>query len=788
MLLIRLILAAALCGSLEASVTKFFEVHCFKCHGAEKQKGDVRLDVLGAPTAQGEHGKTWLSVLDVLESGEMPPKKEPRPDKAALQEVLASLRSDLTETVEAPIGLRRLNRVEYEWTVRDLLGIETPLRELLPEDGSVQGFDNVADGLGISSILMERYLEAANVAFESTIRRIPPLPAETRRAVVMEAKENIDSVKKKKGGVIEVGGSLVKFTPGWPPVRIDPAHPIDEGRYRCRVAVWPHDPGERTLALALYTGPLFGPGKQKFVGVYDVTGTPDDPRVIEFEASMKEGETIHFVPWIYPEHVTWRDKHEKQPGIGIAWAETYGPLDQNFPAISQTELFGDQESISLAPGDPVWMRHRKGIKSHHVVSTTPEADVERIIREFVPRAFRRPVGQETCDPYVNLALSRLAAGRTFEQAVRAGISAVLCAPQFLLLNAEEEVDDYTLASRLSYFLWSSMPDEELLALAAAGKLGDREVRDAQVERMLESPKSERFVENFTGQWLGLRNLEFTSPSDKLYPEFDDLLQESMLRETQGFFREILRNDLSVMNFIDSDFAVLNERLAAHYGIEGVKGHEHSRVVKLPDDSIRGGVMSQASVLKVTANGTTTSPVLRGVWLLDKIFARPVPPPPPGIPAIEPDIRGAVSIRDQLARHSSDTSCARCHDHIDPAGFALECFDPIGGERSWYRSLGEGKRISKREPYTKGQDVEGDGVLPGGESFADFRAFRSIMMTREDQMVRGLAGKLLVYGTGRPLTLADQTSVDAVVAAARKKNLGLRAMIHAVVETEMFRRR
>ena len=766
----------------------FLENHCTKCHGAEKQKGDVRLDNLGAPAARGENGEVWLAVLDMLESGDMPPKREPRPDAKELKNAIAQIGDALAKSAEPPIALRRLNRVEYQNTLHDLLGIETPLVDLLPEDSSVQGFDNVADGLSISSVLMERYLEAADVAFESTIRRIRPLPPATRRSVVLDGKENIDSVEKKKGGVIEREGALVKFTPGWPPVRIDPAHPIEDGRYRVRLAVWPHDPGDRTLVVAAYVGPLFGSGKRHFQGMFDVTGTPQKPRIIEFEASMKENDTVHIVPWVYPDHVTWRDKHEKRPGIGVVWAETHGPLNQDFPSDSQKRLFGDGETIKTVEGWPHWMRHRKGVKLHHVESSQPEADAERIVREFLPRAFRRPVGAPVADPFVKLTLDRLAQGRTFEQAVRAGVSAVLCAPQFLLLNREETVDDYTIASRLSYFLWSSMPDGELMKLAAAGKLRDPRVRRAQVERMLRDPKVERFIDNFTGQWLDLRDIEFTAPDKKLYPEFDPMLQESMLRETRGFFRHILEKNLSVMNFIDSDFAVLNERLAKHYKIDGVKGHEHSRVVKLPEDSVRGGVLAQGSVLKVSANGTTTSPVLRGVWILDHLLGKPAPPPPPGVPAVEPDIRGAASIRDQLAKHSGDNSCAICHARIDPPGFALEGFDPIGGERTWYRSLGEGKRISKRENYTVGPDVDPSGELPDGARFQDFREFRAILAGREEAFARALAGKLLVYGSGRPLTVADRASVEAVVEAAKKDGLGLRAMVHAVVGAEMFLRR
>ncbi|MFT5410508.1 MAG: hypothetical protein ACI9NC_003239, partial [Verrucomicrobiales bacterium] len=763
-----------------AEINVFFKEHCNKCHGAEKQKGDVRLDTLGAPTAVGEAGETWLAVLDVLEAGEMPPKKEPRLEATVVTALIGRLGDSLAKTMEGPIGLRRLNRTEYEHTLHDLLGIDQPLKDLLPEDSSVQGFDNVADGLSISSVLMERYLESADIAFESTIRRIRPLPAETRRAGVLEDKNNIDSVKKEKGGVIEREGALVKFTPGWPPVRIDEAHPIEDGRYRVRIAVWPHDPGERTLAAAIYVGPLFGSGKRRFQGLFDVTGTPEKPRIIEFETFMREGETAHIVPWVFPEHVTWRDKHEKRPGIGVLWAETHGPLDQEFPTSSQKRLFGEGETISTVDGWSHWMRHRKGVKLQNVESSAPHQDAERIIREFLPRAFRRPVAAEEIAPFVALTLDRLEQGRTFEQSVRAGVSAVLCAPQFLLLNREETVDEYTLASRLSYFLWSSMPDAELMKLAAAGKLSDPKVRRAQVGRMLGDPKIERFIDSFTGQWLGLRDIEFTSPDKKLYPEFDPMLQESMLRETRGFFRHLMEKNLSVMNVVDSDFAVLNERLARHYGIGGVRGHERSRVVELPEDSIRGGVLAQGSVLKVSANGTTTSPVLRGVWVLDNLFGKPAPPPPPGVPAVEPDIRGAVSIRDQLAKHSADGNCAGCHARIDPPGFALECFDPIGGERDWYRSLGEGKRISKREPYTIGPDVDPSGELPDGAAFSDFREFRSILLARDEEFARAVATKLLVYASGRPMTVADRASVTEVVTAAKKEGLGLRAMIHAVV--------
>ena len=763
---------------------KFFRVHCLKCHGAEKQSGELRFDTL--PELDRDSVEQWSLIADMLESGDMPPVDAPQPAPASRKQMLAWINSNLARFSQPTPAIRRMNRVEYENTVNDLLGIDISLADLLPEDGKAQGFDNVSTGLGISSILLERYLEAADVAFEATIRRIRPLPPETRRAVLMESKENIGSVKGNKGGVIEDHGAFVDFTPGWPPARVDAAHPIESGIYRCRVAVWPHDPGEnRTLTVAIFTGPLFGPGKRHFNGMFDVNGTPDEPRIIEFTTRLQTGHALHILPWIYPEHVTWRDKHEKRPGVAIEWAETYGPLDQEFPSVPQRQLFGELETLSMSEGAPIYMRHRRGVKLHNVESSAPRDDIERIISEFVPRAFRRPVSPELTDDFVQLALARLDQGNTFEQAMRAGVSAVLCSPHFLLLNQEPELDDYAIASRMSYFLWSSMPDAELMQLASEGKLTDPKIRSTQVERMINNPKIERFIENFTGQWLDLRDIEFTTPDHKLYPEYDELLMRSMLAETKGFFRHMLQNNLSVHNFIDSDFAILNQRLAEHYGIEGIRGHEDFRVFTLAEDSVRGGVLTQASVLKVTANGTNTSPVIRGAWVLDHLLGQPAPPPPAGVPAVEPDIRGASTIRQQLELHRENKSCNRCHARIDPPGFALEEFDVIGGHREWYRAIqGKGSRVEKTNYYI-GPTVEPSGSFRDGREFTGFKEFRKQLLEDSDLVTRAIATKLLIYGCGRPVGRGEQSSVDTVVSYAEQHDNGLRSMIHAVVESELF---
>jgi hypothetical protein len=765
----------------------FLDRHCVACHGAETQEADLRFDQIVLPPGGSDDSELWRRIYRAVDSGEMPPAEEPRPDAEASDGLLDRIAAELAKVSPPTPALRRMNRVEYENTVRDLLSIDVDLADLLPEDGSVQGFDNVAGGLGLSSILMERYLEAADKAFDAVIRRVKPLPPETRRAVLMEVKNNIEAVEQSHDGVIAREGAYVDFSPGWPPARIDPAHPIEDGTYRCRVAVWPHEPGERrTLAVAIFVGPLFGPGKRELAGIFDVTGTPDDPRIIEFEARMAEADALHILPWIYPEHVTWRDKEEARPGVGIVWAETYGPLDQSFPSEPQKRLFGESDTLSMVEGESIYIRHRRGVKSHRVESSAPREDAERIVRAFVPRAFRRPVEPELADAFVQLTLSRLDAGSSFEDAVRAGVSAVLCSPHFLLLNREPEVDNYEIASRLSYFLWSSMPDDELLRLAGEGKLRDPAIRREQVERMLDDPKNERFVENFTGQWLDLRDLEFTTPDKTLYPEYDDLLLRSMASETRGFFRHLLKEDLSVRNFVDSDFAILNQRMAEHYGVEGVRGHEQFRVMPLPEESVRGGLLTQASILKVTANGTSTSPVLRGAWVLENLLGQPAPPPPAGVPAVEPDIRGATSIREQLERHRADASCARCHARIDPPGFALEEFDVIGGQRDRYRTMEQGERVAKVN-YRLGPAVECGDRFPDGREFSNFAEFRNALLEDSDAVARCVAEKLLVYGCGRPVSIEDRASVESVVEPSRTQDHGLRSIIHAVVESELFLR-
>jgi hypothetical protein len=383
---------------------------------------------------------------------------------------------------------------------------------------------------------------------------------------------------------------------------------------------------------------------------------------------------------------------------------------------------------------------------------------------------------------------RLQEKDSFEQAVRAALAAIMSSPRFLFLDEKPgKLDDYALACRLSYFLWSTMPDEELFSAAENGKLGTREALRGQVERMLRSPKAEAFTRNFCGQWLGLRDIDFTEPNYLSYPEFDQMLKISMVKETELFFSEVLKEDLSLANFVASDFSFLNGRLAAHYGIPGVDGWEF-RKVALPPESHRGGVMTMASVLKVTANGTTTSPIKRGVWVLEQILGTPPPKPPANVPAIEPDIRGAKTLREQLAKHRNDATCATCHARIDPPGFVLENFDVIGGWRDFYRLTNwvAGAKEIKGVRYLRGRDVDPASELADGRRIQNVDELKQEILKDKDQVARALTRRLVTYATGGSPESLDEPEIESIVGRIRGHDYGLRTLVHEIVQSRLFR--
>lgn len=765
----------------------FFAQHCQSCHAGAKAKGNFRLDQLSPDFDNKANRERWLAVLEQIKAGTMPPAEKPRPlarDVQGLAEWISARIDNALSARNASQGrvpLRRLNRSEYENTVRDLLGIEVDLKDFLPPEAPTNGFDNNTEALHVSSFLMENYLEAADRVLNLAISN-GPRPREVKKRYTIKDEKSVPA----KGSVYRHTDDGVAIFSSWVSANIQVTlwqfRTQDRGKYRFRVSAYGFQSNRKPITFRVAAGTFQSVTARHTVDYFTVPA--DTPTVVEFVDLLEPANTIQIITeklgTIPPEVKKIGAENYKGPGLVVQWVEVEGPLLESWPPPSHRRIFGDlaQESAPV-PDDA---------RRREVVSKQPLVDAERILRDFTRRAFRRAVTDDDIKPFVARVKSKLDANSSFEQAMRVGLKAVLVSPDFLFLRERPgQLDDFALASRLSYFLWSSMPDEELLTLAEQGKLNQPETLRRQVERMLKDKKAAAFTENFAGQWLGLRSIDATMPDPALYPEYDDVLKVAMVKETLLFFDEVLKNDLSLTNFVASDFTLLNARLARHYGIPGVDGMEF-RKVKLPPDSHRGGVLTMASVLKVTANGTTTSPIQRGAWVLDRILGTPPPRPTIDVEAVEPDIRGATTIREQLAKHRSVAACATCHVKIDPPGFALESFDVIGGWRDYYRSVGKGEPAvvnGRKMRYLKGPPVDAADVLPDGQRFRDIDEYKALLLQDKDQLARALAGKLVSYATGATPTRSDQSEIDAIVARIRPREYGLRALVHEVVQSKLF---
>lgn len=500
------------------------------------------------------------------------------------------------------------------------------------------------------------------------------------------------------------------------------------------------------------------------------------------------------------------------PSVAFRWMEIDGPLYDETSRAGYRLLFGELPlrrvadgpagvAISvIAAGDRRDTGRQAGQRiipmeevRVEVVSDNPARDAGRLIRGFLAEAYRGPVREADVRRFTGLVEERMQAGLGFTEAMLAGYTAVLASPAFVYLDeAPGRLDDFALATRLSLFLWNSIPDPALRTRAARGELRRPDVLRAETERLLADPRARRFVEAFLDYWIDARKLEDTTPSTTLYNDYylDDALTEAALLESRLFFEDLVQRDGPARNIIDSDYTFLNERLAAHYGIGGVTGAAMRRVA-LPPDSPRGGFMTQASVLKVTANGTTTSPVLRGKWILERIMGIEIPPPPP-VAAVEPDIRGAVTIRQQLEKHRADRSCASCHRRMDPPGFALESFDVMGGWRDRYRGVADDKPAERGlgkngQPFAFhfGLPVDAAGELPDGRPFRDIREFKQLLRGEERMVARNLVRQLLVYATGAPARFSERAEVERIVERAQTRAFGVRTLIHEIVQSELF---
>lgn len=545
----------------------------------------------------------------------------------------------------------------------------------------------------------------------------------------------------------------------------------------------------------------------RHLGDFDVT---PEPAVHELDVWLLAGEMIRpdagRLFRSRPGASRWQNplaEKDGQPGVVFRWLEVEGPIYDQWLTSGHKLLFGDLSMVThtvtktediLAETNRFGQRRFQPPPGVEVLSKKPMADAERLLRVFLQHAYRRPTDEADVKRFVPVVRSALKKGNSFTDAMIAAYTAVLCSPEFICLEEKPgRLDDYALASRLAFFLWNSPPDDELRRCAAKNELHQPDVLRAQIERLLNDPKSRRFVDAFLDYWLDLRKIVATAPDANLYGDYylDDLLTESALAETQLFFAELLRDDLPARNLVASDFAMLNERLAAHYGLPPVQGVALRRTA-LASDNPRGGLLTQAAVLKVTANGTTTSPVLRGAWIMERILGQKPPPPPPSVPAVEPDTRGAVTIRQQLDKHRTLTTCNACHAKIDPAGFALENFDVMGGWRDRYRAEGDGvpavgiAKSGQKFAFHYALPVDASGELPDGRKFRDIRELKQLLLSNENQIARNLAKQLTVYATGAAVRFSDREEIEQALQRASSSHYGVRSLVRDIVLSELFR--
>ena len=883
------------------NIKDFLDAHCLACHNADDSNGNLDLSGIKVDLEDPDIVSRWVKIHDRVNSGEMPPADEPRPDTKLLQEFVTSLATTLSDAEQANYlrngraTLRRLNRYEYENTIRDLLNVPwVEIKEKLPEDGEAYRFNKTGRALDVSHVQMARYLSSAEYAILEALAAVWNRPnSTTQRYYARDERSMVGSFQPRENSTLPDRLSFpVLDSSAQPDVRAGRA-PITSpdtrereavgrvssifsdaggyrwgmfrapvaGRYRLRFkgyTIWVSGGGMSrwyyegfgdekapVYYLPLWHRPnldevwpgrnnepmsVFGQsiGQNRLIGEFDFTPEPNER---ELTVMLKAGEVVSTdgsrlfrarVNGTGEQYINPLATEHGMPGYAIQWMEAEGPFPDvaidagyrlMFGELKMKAVNSDEPGVKLTPpqssagGGPRGGRGPSGRDGPafggfasptpiyiEVESQYPELDAETLLRGFLNKAYRRPVDNEELMLFLNLFKDQHSKGFGFAKSMIAAYSAILSSPGFLFIEESPgELNDHALATRLSLFLWNSAPDSQLMELATQGKLNDPDTLRSETERLLSDRKSRRFIEAFTDYWLDLRKIDDNSPSTTLYNDYelDDPLKLAALEETRLFIAELLKEDLPARNIVSSDFTYLNERLARHYGIAGVSGTQ-MRKVTLDKESVRGGLMTQASVLKVTANGTTTSPVLRGVWITERILGYETPPPPP-VPAVEPDIRGAVTIRQQIEAHRADASCASCHARMDPPGLALESFDVMGAWRDRYRAVNDMVLAEKgigldgqRFKFHYGPPVDSSGQLVDGRAFNDVRQLKQCLLADERTIARNLIKQLLIYATGAPLGFSDRSKLETILVNTQSSSYGVRSIVHEIVQSTLFR--
>ncbi len=790
--------------SLDPKVLSYMETHCLKCHDGDVQKGDFRIDTL-SPKVGHENTPQWLEIMERINSGEMPPKKEKvKPTAEASAQVVEWIAMKMNEgesarmATRAKVTFNRLTRDEYVNTIRDLIGVEYDAKDPgnLLEDAEWHGFERIGSVLTLSPSNIEKYLAAAETILNEAYPEIVPVKKGAKPVEPFGGSKPVlyeEQINERHRERLREMGLLDK-------VRYD-MWPGDMFRYSLLKDPLP-EAGVYEISYKL-SGLQPEKGRAPRLKVYeskldrvlfeqDIVAAEDKPITVTFRAHLPKGrpniDVYNDVPG--PSNLPRSGRHGDTPFISTKIGRIPWQMKLTDEAGKPRYPFLIMDSISWK--GPIIEDREKQLRADYM--PREEGNMQQVrdcLATLATRAFRRPVTDEEIDGYMTIVKSELDEKEKFRDAVKAGMLAILNSKSFLFLAEGDEnaqrhtLNDWELASRLSYLLWSTMPDAELLSLAGQGKLHDKAELSKQVARMITDPRSERFTDSFASQWLRLRKVGMFQPDKKLYPDYDKALENSMISETQTFFREVLNNGLTLREFLNSDWSMMNELLAKHYGLDDAfaAAAKDARTdfvhVKFQPDSHRGGLLTQASILSLTSDGVRHRPVHRGVWVNEAIFGKSPPPPPANVNPIPTNPTGPkATLREKLEAHIHDANCAACHSKIDPLGLAFENYDAIGRWRTEEVTDGIGANPK----------VTAAGKLPDGREYKDAEEFKKLLLHDLDAFNVTFIEKLATYGLRRSMSFSDRDELKTIAAASKAKDYRLRDLVEAFVCSELFLKR
>lgn len=758
-----------------ASTRPLLQKYCVRCHNADTHEGDVRLDQLSQ-----EDVDLFGRIYKQLASRQMPPDDEKQPTSGERTQLASHFLSlATTSAVPETAALRRLNKREYSNTVRDLLGLHGGIFDpgkFIYKDEVSEGFDTEGASLVTSNELLLEYLQAAQSSLGQalfTLDSKPPKPGVINvNTAKMTGGTRRYETASREAYIFRIGGDA-KIRDGGPTLRM-----TMPGRYRITVTASAIDKDR-------YPVPFVPVNAAPVLAIGSISGNQSSISELDrleekFPLTYGEEQTVQVERWIdrgFHPYLRFANGPGK-PITQVRAALRRGKIskadaDGSFvgPGIRVTQFQIEGPFFDVWPPESI----RTTIGSSTVPNLQNADERLALLSRFATRAFRRSVTREEMTRWVEYLDTRYAAKRDWREAFIETMSAMMASPDFLYLTEEEgELSPFSLASRLSYFFWSTMPDAELFSLAESGKLKDPKIQQQQIARLLNDPRSQRFSDSFADQWLALDTLGTMPPDSQLFRFYNESLEAAMLKETRQFVRHVLQENHSVREFIDSDYTFLNVRLADLYGVPFNRGDDDAtggelKLTKLPKGSDRGGVLTQASVLTLTSNGVETSPVTRGVWVLAHFLGTPPPPPPAEVPALVPDLNGAQSVRQMLEKHRSDAACMKCHQRMDPLGFALESYDPVGRFRT---------------NYSKQQKVSTEGRYKG-QNFADINGLKQILSRDVRPFARNLIVRIAEYAKGRKLVAADYPTVEAILTAVEKEDFKLQSIVYQVAISDLM---